>query len=198
LAVESVSVKATYGVYFRREDYASFWVRVLVDVIDFFLFGLICLALLILAMVMLPPTRSTVNLMSLMYVALAFSYFVALKRSRFRTIGYRVGRVRIVSLDGQIPGYSSLIVRLLFGLLGPLNWLIDVPWVCNDKNRQALRDKFANTYVIKANAQAAGQGRIVFRQYHILWYNCLFREVDVDPGQAKGAVQSASSSAAPQ
>lgn len=174
-------VKTADGLYFRREDYAPFWVRVLVDVIDILTFGALCSALMIPVLVIAPFNRMTVNLILLMFVALAFLYFVIVKRSRFRTLGYRVGRVRIVALNGQTPGYTALTLRMMFGILGPLNWLLDLIWLSNDTNRQALRDKFANTYVVKAKAQSAGNGRIVFRHYDILCYNCLFREVDAKP-----------------
>lgn len=167
--------------YFRREDYAPFWLRVLVDVIDVLTFGALCSALMIPVLVIAPFSRITVNLILLMLVVIAFFYFVIVKRSRFRTLGYRVGRVRIVALDGQTPGYAALTLRMMFGMLGPLNWLLDLIWLSNDTNRQALRDKFANTYVVKVNAQAAGIGRIVFRHYDILSYNCLFREVEANP-----------------
>src|SRR5215831_1148704 len=171
-------MKATDGVYFRREDYARFWVRVLVDVIDLMVFGTVCAALAVPVMMILPPTRSTVNLILLTCVAVALSYFVVLKSSKFRTLGYRLGRVKIVGLDGRPPGYPALMLRSMFGVLGPLNWLLDLAWLSNDTNRQALRDKFASTYVVKINAQAAGQGRMVVRHYHILSYNFMFREVE--------------------
>jgi hypothetical protein len=73
----------------------------------------------------------------------------------------------------------SLIARFMFGMLGPLNWPIDLIWLTNDIHRQALRDKFANTYVIRAAAQSSGTGKVVFRQYDILFYNFLFREVEM-------------------
>ena len=174
-------MKGRNGVYFRREDYASFWVRVLVDLIDLLAFAALCVALTAPMFMILPWSRSTFNLLLLAWVAIALSYFVVLKRSRFRTVGYRVGRVTIVGLDGQAASYLSLVLRLMFGMLGPLYWLVDLTWLSNDRNRQALRDKFAGTYVVKANAKPAGQGRIVFRYYEIWFYNCLFREVDVDP-----------------
>ncbi len=169
----------TNGVYFRREDYASFWVRLLVDLTDLLTFGALCSALVIPVIALAPFSRTTLNLILLICLSIAFFYFVVLKRSRFRTLGYRLGRVRIVALDGQVPGYGALISRLMFGVLGPLNWLMDLIWLSNDANRQALRDKFANTYVVKAKAQAAGQGRIVIRHYEIFFYNFLFREVEV-------------------
>lgn len=98
--------------------------------------------------------------------------------------GYRLGRVKIVGLDGQAPSSKSLIWRALFGLIGLLYFLhlfelfnymralfgvlaplsyLDLIWLLNDTHRQALRDKFAGTYVVKKDAQPAGKGRIVFR-----------------------------------
>jgi uncharacterized RDD family membrane protein YckC len=155
------------GVFFRREDYASFPLRVLVDVLDSVVFVALCAALTAPMILFLPGDRSSLNLILLTWVVVALLYFIILKRSRFRTLGYRVGRVRIVDLKGRVPGYWSLFVRLLFGTVGPMNWLLDLTWLSNDAHRQALRDKFAHTYVVRATAQIAGEGPIVFRYYTI-------------------------------
>lgn len=173
-------MQSAVGVYFRRQDYAPFWIRFLVDLIDFVVFGIICAAILVTADVVL-PTSSLVNFTLLAWLATAFAYFVILKRSRFRTLGYRLGRVRIVGLDGLPPSYLSLSFRLMFALLGPWNWLVDLVWFSGDAHRQALRDKFAATYVIKQDSQPAGQGRLSFRYYEIMLYHCLFREIEVEP-----------------
>jgi uncharacterized RDD family membrane protein YckC len=179
-------MKATTGVYFERRDYANFWVRLLVDLIDVLVFGVICALLALPVILTFPPNKSTFNLLLLICLAVAFSYFVVLKRSRWRTLGYRLCRVRIVGLDGRAPGYPSLTLRLMFGLLGPFNWLLDLAWLSGDPHRQALRDKFANTYVVKRNARPTGQGRIVIRHYDIGIYNLMFREVEFD--QSTGEV----------
>jgi uncharacterized RDD family membrane protein YckC len=118
-----------------------------------------------------------------MWATVALLYFVVLKRSTFRTPGYRLGRVRIIGLDGEPPSYGALILRfmfLMFGMLGPFNWALDIVWLSSDVHRQALRDKFANTYVIKANARPAGRGKIVVCYYEILFYNFLCREVAIN------------------
>jgi uncharacterized RDD family membrane protein YckC len=181
-------MKTETGVYFRREDYASFWVRVLVDLIDLLAFGVLSVALTIPVLAIFPVNKSILNAVMLILVAVALFYFVILTRSRFRTLGYRVGRVRIVGLDNLVPSYGSLLLRLSFGMLGPLNWLLDLIWLSNDANRQALRDKFARTYVIKANAQPAGYGRILFCHYSISTYNFLFQEVEAAaPGLSSSA-----------
>jgi uncharacterized RDD family membrane protein YckC len=168
-------------VYFRREDYASFWLRVLVDLIDFAVIGTAWAGLIVLSAVIDDSfTKTTFDLLLLALAAMAILYFVVLKRSRFRTLGYRVGRVRIVGLNGDTPSYFALLMRLMFATLGPFNWFLDLVWLSNDAHRQALRDKFANTYVIKAKAQPAGWGRIILRRYEILVINVLFREVVVE------------------
>jgi uncharacterized RDD family membrane protein YckC len=172
------------GIYFRREDYASFPIRVFVDVVDLIVFAVFCVAVAAVLAVGLPGGKSTFNLMFLTWLAAALFYFVVLKRSAFGTLGYRWGKVRVVGLDGRVPGYWSLILRLLFGMLGPLNWVLDLIWLTSDANRQSLRDKFANTYVIKANAQFAGEGPLVFRYYSICGCTWLFREVEFAPVSA--------------
>jgi uncharacterized RDD family membrane protein YckC len=174
-------VEAEKGAYFRLEDYASFWVRVLVDLVDVLVFGILCVMLATCVLVIFPLNRTALNVIFLSWMAVAFSYFVVLKRSTFRTLGYRLGGVRIVALNGQPPTYSSLAFRLMFGMLGPINWIVDLVWLLNDTNRQSLRDKFAGTYVVKTKSQTAGEGQIVFRQYNFLLFNCLFREVQADP-----------------
>jgi uncharacterized RDD family membrane protein YckC len=183
-AISAIIVPLNFptGVYFLRQDYAPFWLRVLVDLVDLTIFGVVCGILTMLVMMInLPFTKTTLNLLLLMWITVAVLYFVVIKRSSFRTLGYRLGRVRIIGLDGDPPSYGALIFRLMFGLLGPFNWALDLIWLSNDAQRQALRDKFANTYVVKANARPAGRGKIVVRYYDICFYNFLCREVVADP-----------------
>jgi uncharacterized RDD family membrane protein YckC len=166
------------GVYYRREDYASFWRRLAVDAIDFVIAGALAFLVITGLWTVFPALDVTDGFM-LGAAAAAFGYFVLLKRSRFRTVGYRLFGVRIVGLDGRIPGWGSLIFRLMFALIGPLNWVIDLFWLSNDVHRQALRDKYAHTYVIKVSAEPAGTGKIKLAYYEICGYNFLFREVEI-------------------
>jgi uncharacterized RDD family membrane protein YckC len=175
------------GVYFRREDYASFWLRALVDVIDFVVVGVVCAVLVIPLAAILEPDRLLLNLTFATCAAVAFCYFVVLKRSRFRTVGYRVGRVRIVGLDGLPASWGALTMRLGFAFLGPMNWLLDLTWLSTDWHRQALRDKLARTYVVKVGAQPMGKGKIVLRYYEVFFYNFLVREVEVAPAKTAAA-----------
>jgi uncharacterized RDD family membrane protein YckC len=146
------------GVYFRREDYASFWLRALVDVIDFVVVGVVCAVLVIPLAAILEPDRLLLNLTFATCAAVAFCYFVVLKRSRFRTVGYRVGRVRIVGLDGLPASWGALTMRLGFAFLGPMNWLLDLTWLSTDWHRQALRAPVLRGFLLQLPGARGGGG----------------------------------------
>jgi hypothetical protein len=65
----------------------------------------------------------------------------------------------------------------LFATLGPVNFLLDLLWVPSDPCRQALRDKFAHTYVIRRDAVPVGSGRIAYGIYTAFGMTMLFAEV---------------------
>jgi uncharacterized RDD family membrane protein YckC len=176
-------MKIEQAVYFRREDYAGFWRRLAIDAMDVFVVGIVCLFVAIFFWAALPSAAAAVRGFFAVGALVAFLYLVLLKRSKWGTLGYRIGGVRIVGLDGGTPGIACLTVRLIFAMHGPLTWILDLIWLSDDPHRQAIRDKFANTYVVKRGAAPAGTGRVVFRNYEILCYNFLFREVEADtPG----------------
>jgi uncharacterized RDD family membrane protein YckC len=171
-------MKTAEGVYFRREDYSSFWRRLVVDLIDISVVFAVCLIITVSLSVMFPTIENRVILLT--WIAVWFAYFVPLKRSRFRTVGYRVGRVRIVGMDGRIASWYSLTLRLLFAVLGPLNWLVDLGWLSGDPHRQSLRDKFAQTYVVKMHANPAGRAQLGYQYVEICGVSFLLREVKID------------------
>jgi uncharacterized RDD family membrane protein YckC len=120
------------GVYFQRDDYAGFWRRLLIDSVDLIVIGVNCLTSIAVVSLLSPSP----GLVLASWGAAFFSYFVLLKRSSLGTVGYRVGSVRIVAQDGGRPGISSLTLRLLFGVLCPLNWLVDLVWAFGDTHRR--------------------------------------------------------------
>jgi uncharacterized RDD family membrane protein YckC len=125
----------------------------------------------------LAPLEQAGALNFLLLVLVWFGYFVLLKGSRYRTLGYVVAGTRIVNLGGDRAGYGNLTMRLLFVIGGPMNALFDIFWLTGDKDRQALRDKFAATYVVRQGAVPAGQGPIRVRTYTFWGMTFLFREV---------------------
>jgi uncharacterized RDD family membrane protein YckC len=178
------SVELGQGVYYRREDYAGVWRRLLIEGIDFSVAFALSLGLTIFLLIILASGNDPEETLAAhwrwilltVWPAVWFAYLVILKRTRFRTLGYLIGGARIVNLQGKIPGIGPLTVRLAFATIGPINVIIDLFWMTGDDNRQALRDKFAGTYVIKKAAEPAGQGKIVYRNYSFYW-NFMFREV---------------------
>jgi uncharacterized RDD family membrane protein YckC len=161
------------GVYFRSDDYASFWRRLLVDLID----GTVILA----AWLLTFATLANLDSAALIFVvcgAFCFGYLVLLKRTERGTLGYRACGVRIVGIDGCRAGIAPLTIRALFVLFGPINYLWDALWISTDTHRQALRDKFADTYVVKRKAEPVGSCRLIHCWYWIFNYNFLFRELE--------------------
>ena len=165
------------GFYFRTEDYATISRRLLIDVIDFLTVGVLCAGLTLFLWGSVPN-----DVLVWCWFAFFFCYFVVLKKSTFGTLGYRVAGVRIVGLDGQPPSLWNLTVRMMFIFLGPVNYLMDLIWLSGDPLKQALRDKFAQTYVVKKRADPIGSGEVVHRQYYFLGCSFLFREIKVESG----------------
>ena len=165
-----------HGVYYAFSDYIGVWRRFGIDLVDVVVAGSISVALS--ALLLLLPSNADQLAFGLLVVWLSvwFGYFVLLKRSR-RTVGYLLARARIVNLQGDTPSVASLLIRMLFAVLGPLNLLFDLCWIPSDPCRQALRDKFAHTYVIRREASPAGTGRIAYAQYTLLGASYLFKEV---------------------
>ena len=174
-------MSADSGVYFRRDDYASFWRRLAADAVDSTVVAMLCL--LTFAGLWDVAPKAVLPVCALIF----FCYFVLLKRSSKGTLGYILGGLRITGIDGQRAGLVQLTIRLIFMVLGPVNYLLDLAWLSSDDHRQALRDKFADTYVVLRGAVPVGSGRLIHRYYDILGYNFLFREVEVKNSKAASA-----------
>jgi uncharacterized RDD family membrane protein YckC len=161
------------GVWFRRDDYAGLFRRLAIDILDGLIVGCLCFGLLLVVRDSVPY-----RVLFAGWVGILFCYFVLLKRSRFGTVGYRLFGAKIVDMWGRVPGLWPLTLRMFFLVFGPLNYLMDILWLSSDAHRQALRDKFTQTYVVRKNAQPAGTGKLIYRYYEIFGYNFLFREIE--------------------
>jgi uncharacterized RDD family membrane protein YckC len=166
------------AVFFRREDCAGFWHRVLVDVIDV-ITAVIAFLIIVTAASTLSPaaSRHGPEVAAIALAAVWFFYFVLLKYLDSRTLGHALCGLRMVNLEGRRPSFWSVVLRATFAAAGPINWWIDLAWLGGDPQRQALRDKFAHTYVVKRRAQPLGEARVAYVQYDVLCVNLVVPEV---------------------
>lgn len=162
---------------FRLEDHIRTGRRLAIDAVDTVVAAVISILLTLIAAAVVDDAQALYPVALLVWLAVWIAYFVVLKRSRFRTLGYVLAGARIVNLTGAAPSYLALAARLAFAVLGPFNFVVDLLWVSSDPRRQALRDKFAHTYVIRQNAVAIGTGRIVYRVYTVFGMTMFFAEV---------------------
>lgn len=173
-------MSANIGVVYAAEDYIRVGKRLLIDVVDV-LVATIVSVLLTLLFVAIWPWRNSAGLIVLgLWATVWFAYLVLLKRSRFRTLGYRLAGAKIVNLQGQTPSAASLLIRLLFVVGGPANFVFDLFWIPSDECRQAIRDKFAHTYVVRNSARPVGSAQLVYRMYNMLGTTFYFLEIRKD------------------
>lgn len=177
------STNNSEGVYYDREAYAGFWLRLIVDVIDISVIMTISIISTTFFMRVFSPSEQSISVHFLLWAGLWFSYFVLLKRSSFGTLGYKLCKVRVVNLRGERPGILALTFRLIFAVIGPLNMLLDLIWLSGDENCQALRDKFAQTYVVKQDAKPIGTGKITYTDFDLWGWRMIFREVKRTEGE---------------
>jgi uncharacterized RDD family membrane protein YckC len=166
------------AVVFRAEDHLGVMKRLVIDIVDTALALVVSVALTIAALMVFNEDVSYLVAL-IVWPSIWFGYFVVLKASRFRTLGYVICGARIVSLSGERPTYLALAGRLAFAVFGPFNFLADLLWISSDPCRQALRDKVAHTYVVRKTAVPAGTGRMVYRVYTLFGMTLLFVEVQV-------------------
>ncbi len=113
----------------------------------------------------------------LVWFAASWMYLVPLKRSRFRTIAYRLLNLKIVSTSGERPSLFTMTFRMLMWLLGPFNLFLDLLWLGADTEGQSLRDCFASTYVVQCNAEPIGVAPIHLARYNAVGFNLSYPRV---------------------
>jgi uncharacterized RDD family membrane protein YckC len=164
-------------VVYRIEDHIGTLRRLLIDFVDTSVAGIVSLVLSWIVITVTTPIAGSLAMLAI-WTTVWTLYFVVLKGSRYRTLGYVAAGARIVNLDGERPRYLPLLGRLAFALLGPFNFVVDLLWISSDPRRQALRDKVAHTYVIRKNAEPVGRGRGVYRVYTVFGMTLLFLELE--------------------
>jgi len=174
------------GVVFKRDDCAGFWVRMMVDLIDILVAAIAVVVIAVPLLRVIPEDDlSKVRALFLLAVAVWLTYFVFLKYFS-RTLGYRLCGVRLVNLQGQPPTLWEVFTRGLFAVMGPGNLFFDLIWLGGDPHRQALRDKFAHTYVVRTRAEPVAAGTIGYTTFTLMGSNFTFQEVRTTKAQEAG------------
>jgi len=160
-----------YGVFYHLTDYASFWKRVAIALIDF----AVIISLLILIKLFANPLYFHHSEIS--FLLFSFTYLAILKPSKIRTLGYIVTGVKIVNLKGNKPSFFHMLLRTALLLIGPFTLIFDILWLTGEPTRQTLRDKYVGTYVIKKNADPLGKGILQRVSLDVICWHLIYREV---------------------
>jgi uncharacterized RDD family membrane protein YckC len=112
-----------------------------------------------------------------------------LKPSHWRTLGYRLTGVKIVTIRGERPSVLRMTFRALLWTFGPFNLLLDLLWLGPDSEHQSLRDCYAGTYVVRVDSQPIGRAAVHVAYYNALGFSLMYPRV-VRPHSAEGVSNS--------
>jgi len=157
-----------YAIFFDRDSYAGLVRRLLAMITDGIVLFLAAVAIGTPLMMLLgDPTTGQFPepLFLVLWIAFNWFYLTAIKRSRFRTIGYRIFGIQIVTTHGTRPTLTAMTFRLAMWVFGPFNFILDMVWLGADTEHQTLRDCYACTYVVRARAQPLGTAPVHLTRY---------------------------------
>lgn len=157
------------GVYYNMDDYAGVMRRLAVQLIDTLVLMAISISLAVIVFAIswsVSPTYNPILLFCLLWAASLRLYLVPLKRSRFRTVAYRLLGLMIVTTRGERPSLWIMTCRLLMWMFGPFNFLLDLIWLGADTESQSLRDCYLGTYVVRNGATPIGYGPMHLTRYN--------------------------------
>ena len=83
---------------------------------------------------------------------ISFIYLTKIKTTKTGTLGQILTKSRIETIYGTKPGLVRMTARLLFWVVGPLNFVIDILFIAMIKEKRAVRDCICNTIVVKKSA----------------------------------------------
>lgn len=168
------------GVYFAMDDYAGLVRRLVAITVDatILLVGGICLWVAILVVSMqFDRTFDPSGLFFIIWLGFYWAYLTLLKRSRFRTIGYRICGLKIVTTKGERPSLIRMTARMVMWILGPFCLFLDLIWIGADTKRQSLRDCYTGTYVVRHDAEPIGVAPMHLTRYTAGGWNFAYPRV---------------------
>jgi uncharacterized RDD family membrane protein YckC len=162
------------GVYFERHDYVGFGPRFVIFIID----SLVLAALIwLIAFFWENTVGEYTGMFSAFLLFAVWFYLVPLKRSKVRTIGYRLMGCKLVTLKGTRPSLFMMTFRSLLWMFGPFHFLLDVIWCGIDDDRQTMRDRFSNMCLVRSNAEPIGTGEVHLAYLYAFGYSLAYPRV---------------------
>jgi uncharacterized RDD family membrane protein YckC len=176
------------GFIYRKSDYAGVIVRILIDLMDFTTLGISCLATIAIASYSGVEQPRVLSFLGFAWIILGFVYLGPLKATGIPTLGYRIFKVKLVNAQGGKADFWQASGRALFLFFGPANFLLDLFWIYGEAPRQALRDKFSGTYLIKNSATIVSQGKVASKVLHVMGYRMRIEEIQIHTEEKAGAI----------
>jgi uncharacterized RDD family membrane protein YckC len=155
------------GVYFAPADYIGFGPRLVILAVDSVV---LLVTLMLLTAIWFIGFGGGDAMLFYVFCLVTWLYLVPLKRSRFRTLGYRLTGSRLVTLQGNRPSLFAITMRLGFWGFGPSNLFFDMVWCGIDHEQQTLRDRFTGLCVVRNAAQPVGRAPIHLAYYTAMGY----------------------------
>ncbi|MCL7476510.1 MAG: RDD family protein [ANME-2 cluster archaeon] len=81
--------------------------------------------------------------------AIPVGYFTYFYGTSGQTIGKKMMKIKVVSVDGTPLTYTKGFVRVIGYVIASIPLYIGLIWMLFDENKQNWEDKIANTYVVK-------------------------------------------------
>lgn len=152
------------GVYYNVDDYPGLMRRICIQLIDAVILVIIC-AVIAFPFAVAFPMAEPVGLIVASCALAVWIYLAPMRRSKIRTVGYRLMGVKIVSVRGERPSLTIMTIRAGLWLLGPINFLFDLLWLGADTEQQSIRDCLVGTYVVRHDAEPIGSGKMHLSRY---------------------------------
>lgn len=166
-----------FGVIYEKKEYAGFLKRVVIALVDIIVIGVVSVCCLYVTYFIFYYEDTFYKFNFFFTLIFSIFYLAVLKRSRFRTVGYILTRVKVVDLNGQRPSIFKMILRVLLQLIGPFEIVIDILWLTSEATKQTLRDKYIGTYVINQHAVQIRKAKLQNVYLGFMGWYLMYREV---------------------
>ncbi len=145
--------KEKTGVVFNENDYAGMPSRIIIIILDLIMVSIVFVAGYSLDSY-LYESYYTNSFANSLFISLFISYLylTVIKASKIGTLGQLVTNTKIIHINGKKPNIFTMTYRLIFWVLGPINFVLDYAWLTLNKERRTIRDSICNTIIVKKDA----------------------------------------------